>query len=85
MCPRESLFEVLINEFKNIVSFYTMTVYLLFYYYILHTGCSGNGVCVTDSSCQSRCRCRGRWQGQCCDRRQPIRTWGDPHLETLDG
>ncbi|XP_028399971.1 uncharacterized protein LOC114523292 [Dendronephthya gigantea] len=48
-------------------------------------GCSGNGFCVTDSSCRSRCLCRRRWQGRCCERRRPVRWWGDPHLQTLDG
>ncbi|CAB4019865.1 hypothetical protein BRAFLDRAFT_84589, partial [Paramuricea clavata] len=48
-------------------------------------GCSGNGVCVTDSSCRSRCLCRRRWQGRCCERRRRICMCGDPHLETLDG
>ncbi|XP_028400060.1 uncharacterized protein LOC114523362 [Dendronephthya gigantea] len=48
-------------------------------------GCSGNGVCITDSSCGSRCSCRRRWQGRCCERRRPVRWFGDPHLQTLDG
>ncbi|XP_028400062.1 uncharacterized protein LOC114523364 isoform X2 [Dendronephthya gigantea] len=48
-------------------------------------GCSGNGVCGTDSSCQSSCSCRRRWQGRCCERLRPVRFWGDPHLQTLDG
>ena len=61
------------------------TTFHLAYTIFLHTGCSGNGVCVTDSSCHSRCRCGRRWEGGCCERRRPIRTWGDPHLQTLDG
>ncbi|KAJ7370749.1 hypothetical protein OS493_030178 [Desmophyllum pertusum] len=47
--------------------------------------CSGNGVAVSVADCGSRCVCSARWTGTCCETRQPVRNWGDPHLETLDG
>ena len=54
-------------------------------YYFILAGCSGNGVAVATSDCGSRCACSPRWTGACCETRRPLRGWGDPHLETLDG
>ncbi|PFX25774.1 Tenascin-X [Stylophora pistillata] len=48
-------------------------------------GCSGNGVAISTPDCGSRCVCWVRWTGPCCETRLPLRNWGDPHIETLDG
>ena len=53
--------------------------------HFISADCSGNGAAVVVGDCGSRCFCSVRWTGTCCETRLPWRTWGDPHLETLDG
>ena len=52
--------------------------------HFLSGNCCGNGAAVA-GPVRSRCDCSVSWTGPCCERRRPWRTWGDPHLETLDG
>ena len=52
--------------------------------HFLSGDCSSNGAAVAGEF-RSRCACSAGWTGPCCKRRRPWGTWGDPHLETLDG
>ena len=48
--------------------------------------CSGNGVCEMSSvDGKPRCRCYGRWEGDCCETCPPAPVFGDPHILTIDG
>ena len=47
--------------------------------------CSRNGVCFVDNDGKPTCRCRGRWNGYCCETCPPTPSYGEPHILTIDG